>query len=95
MFDKNLVWTGIIYFVGLFLLGVIWWKALIVGIVAAICWYLNYGRRSVLALGMVALCLGLGIWGRTPASAFAMGGMACSSAPLIAPPQRFGSNCLW
>jgi hypothetical protein len=62
MFDKNLYWTGIIYFVGLFLLGVIWWKALIVGIVAAICWYLNYSRRSVLALGMVALCLGLGIW---------------------------------
>ena len=56
--STNLFWTGIIYFVGLFLLGVIWWKALIVGIVAAICWYLNYGRRSVFALGMVALCLG-------------------------------------
>jgi len=62
MVDTKLYWTGIVYFVGLFLLGVVWWKALIVGIVALICWYLNYSRQIVLGVGMVALCLGLGFW---------------------------------
>lgn len=62
MTEKKLYWTGIVYFVGLFLLGVVWWKALIVGLVALICWYLTYGRRIVLGVGMVCLLWGLGIW---------------------------------
>jgi len=68
--DKNLYWTGFIYVVGLLLLGVTWWKALIIAGVAALSWYLTYGRRIVVSLGLILVFLGLGNWaGLIPAPA--------------------------
>jgi hypothetical protein len=60
--DKNLYWTGFIYTIGLLLLGVVWWKALIVAGVAAISWYLTYGRRIIISIGLILLFFGLGSW---------------------------------
>jgi hypothetical protein len=69
--DKNLFWTAIVFFVGLVLLGVHWWQALTVGVFAAICWYLTYGRRIVSTLGLCVLILGFGNWiGLIPELAF-------------------------
>ena len=60
--DDNLYWTSLCYFVGVLLLGVIWWKALIVAAAAFACWYLHYGRRVVGGIGVVVLFAGLGVW---------------------------------
>jgi hypothetical protein len=66
--DKNLYWTGLIYFSGLLLLGVPWWKALTVAAVAFICWYLTYGRRIIIGIGLCIFILGSGNWlGLVPA----------------------------
>lgn len=66
--DKNLYWTGIIYFGGLLLLGVIWWKALIIALIAAICWFLTYGRRIIVTVGLSLFLVGLANWaGLVPA----------------------------
>jgi hypothetical protein len=60
--DKNLYWTAFIFFLGLVLLGVTWWKALIVAAIAAACWFLTYGRNIVIGVGLLVLLLGLGSW---------------------------------
>jgi len=60
--DKNLFWTGIVYFVGLYLLHVVWWQALLVGVAMAISWYLTYSRRMVAMVGVLILLLGFGSW---------------------------------
>jgi hypothetical protein len=60
--DKNLYWTAIVFFVGLILLGVHWWQALIVALIAAICWYLTYGRKIVVGMGLIILIIGLANW---------------------------------
>jgi len=60
--DKNLYWTALIYFVGLLLLGIVWWKAAIIAIVASACWFLTYGRRIITGVGLAILFLGLGNW---------------------------------
>ena len=54
-FDKNLIWTGIIYFIGLYLLQVVWWKALIVAVAMMVSWYLTYGRRITVSVGLYRL----------------------------------------
>ena len=61
-FDKNLIWTGIIYFIGLYLLQVAWWKALIVAVAMMISWYLTYGRRITVSVGLIIFLLGLSSW---------------------------------
>ena len=60
--DKNLFWTGIIYFIGLYLLQVAWWKALIVAVAMMISWYLTYGRRITVGVGLIVFLLGLSSW---------------------------------
>ena len=50
--DKNLIWTAIIYFAGSFSLGIPWWKAAVIAVVALICWYLTYGRRIIIGIGL-------------------------------------------
>jgi hypothetical protein len=55
-------WTGIVYFVGLYLQHVAWWRALIVAFAMATCWYLTYGRRIVVSVGLAILLLGMGSW---------------------------------
>ena len=61
-FDKNLIWTGIIYFIGLYLLQVAWWKALIVAVAMMIRWYLTYGQRITVSVGLIVFLLGLSSW---------------------------------
>jgi len=61
-FDKKLYWTGIIYFVGLFLLGVTWWQALMVAVAMSLSWFLTYSRRTVGGLGTITFVLGLATW---------------------------------
>ena len=61
-YDKNLYWTGIIFFTGLFLLGIVWWKALVVGALASVSWYLSYARTMVSAVGTGLLLVGLAVW---------------------------------
>lgn len=60
--DKNLYWTAIVFFIGLLLLGAIWWKALMVAAVAFICWYLTYGRQLIIGVGLFVLFLGFAVW---------------------------------
>ncbi len=60
--DKNLIWTAIIYFAGSFSLGIPWWKAAVIAAVALICWYLAYGRRIIIGIGLGLLVLGMGNW---------------------------------
>lgn len=60
--DKNLYWTALIYFFGLLLLGIVWWKAVAVTIVASVCWFLTYGRQMIIGVGLAILILGLGNW---------------------------------
>ena len=60
--DKNLYWTGFIYLVGCLLLGVLWWKAAIIAVVALICWYLTYGRRIIVGVGLSLIILGMANW---------------------------------
>ena len=58
-FDKSLFWTGIIYSIGLYLLQVASWKALIVAGAMMIRWYLAYGHRITVSVGLVVFLLGL------------------------------------
>lgn len=60
--DKKLYWTGIVFFVGAFLLHVSWWQALALAFAAMVCWYLCYSRTVVAAIGVVTFFLGLGVW---------------------------------
>jgi hypothetical protein len=60
--DKNLYWTGIIYFAGLCLLHVAWWQAVIVAIAMSVSWYLTYSRRVVGTVGTALLLFGLAAW---------------------------------
>lgn len=60
--DKNLYWTGLVFFVGLVLLGSSWWKALIVALAMAAAWYLTYSRRLVGLVGMIVLTAGFAQW---------------------------------
>lgn len=62
LIDKNLYWTSIIYFMGLCLLHVAWWQALIVAFVMGISWYLTYSRRIVGTVGTALLLFGLAAW---------------------------------
>jgi hypothetical protein len=59
--DKKLFWTGLIYFGGLMLLGVAWWKALIVAAIVSVSWYLTYARQVVGGSGVVILLVGLAV----------------------------------
>jgi len=68
MTEKRLYLTAFIYFVGVFLTGVVWWKALIVAAAAALCWYVAYGRRIIIGVGVLIFLLGLVTWaGLVPA----------------------------
>jgi hypothetical protein len=60
--DKNLYWTALIYSTGLMLLGVVWWKALIVAVVMSVSYYLTYSRRVVCILGTGVIAAGLAVW---------------------------------
>jgi hypothetical protein len=60
--DKNLYWTGIIYFVGLCLLHATWWQALMVAVAMSVSWYLTYSRRLVGTVGTALLLFGLATW---------------------------------
>jgi apolipoprotein N-acyltransferase len=60
--DKNLYWTGIVFFVGAFLLHVPWLQALVLALAAMICWYLCYSRAVLAAIGVMTFFLGLGVW---------------------------------
>lgn len=60
--DKNLFWTAIIYFVGLCLLHVAWWQALIVAVLMSVSWYLTYSRRLISTIGTALLLFGLAVW---------------------------------
>jgi hypothetical protein len=60
--DKNLWWTGAVYFVGLVLLRVAWWQALIVAAIMSASWYLSYSRRVVRVIGLIVLILGFATW---------------------------------
>jgi hypothetical protein len=62
LIDKNLYWTAIVYFVGLCLLHVEWWQALLVAFVMGISWYLTYSRRIVGIVGMALLLFGFAAW---------------------------------
>ena len=60
--DKNLYWTAFVYFVGLLLLHVAWWQALIAALIMSACWFLSYGQRVVRAVGVIAMLVGLFTW---------------------------------
>ena len=44
------------------LAGIPWWKAAVIAAVALICWYLTYGRRIIIGIGLGLLVLGMGNW---------------------------------
>lgn len=60
--DKNIFWTGIVYFVGFILLHVSWWQALMAAVVMAVCWFLSYGQRFIRTVGVFVLLLGFCTW---------------------------------
>jgi len=60
--DKNLYWTAVIYFVGLCLLEIVWWQALLVALAMSFSWYLTYSRRLVGTVGTALLLFGLAAW---------------------------------
>jgi hypothetical protein len=60
--DKNLYWTGFVYFIGLCALDVPWWQAGLVATSAFACWYLSYSRAALAAIGVAVLFAGLGTW---------------------------------
>jgi hypothetical protein len=60
--DMRLYWTGIVYFVGMVLLHVAWWQALIIAATMTACWYLSYSQRVIRAVGVIVLMLGLFTW---------------------------------
>jgi hypothetical protein len=60
--DKNLMWTGIIYFVGLYLLHTAWWQALVVAAAMTISWFLTCGRPIIVGVGLLVFLLDLGSW---------------------------------
>jgi hypothetical protein len=60
--DKNLYWSGLVYAVAALLLGAAWWKAIAVGLFAAICWYLSWGRFALASIGVAAASVGLAEW---------------------------------
>jgi hypothetical protein len=62
MRDKNLLWTGVVYFVGPLLLHVAWWQAVIFAFAMTACWYLSYCQRAVRLFGATLLFLGLCTW---------------------------------
>jgi hypothetical protein len=62
MRDKNLFWTGVVYFVGPLLLHVAWWQAVIFAFAMTACWYLSYCQRAVRLFGATLLFLGLCTW---------------------------------
>ena len=43
-------------------LQVAWWKALIVAVAMMISWYLTYGRRITVSVGLIVFLLGLSSW---------------------------------
>ena len=84
-FDKSLFWTGIIYFIGLYLLQVASWKALIVAGAMMIRWYLTYGHRITVSVGLVVFLLGLSSLVRTAADLVGSGQLfrhASSRSPM-------------
>lgn len=50
------------YFVGLYLLHMAWWQALIIAAAMAISWFLTYGRLIIIGVGLLVFLLGLGGW---------------------------------
>jgi hypothetical protein len=60
--DKNLYWTGLVFFIAPLLLQVVWWKALIIAAAMSACWYLSFGQRVIRGLGAAVLLWGLLTW---------------------------------
>jgi hypothetical protein len=60
--DKNLLWTGIVYFIGPLLFHAAWWQAVIFAICMTACWYLSYCQRAVRFFGAALLFFGLCTW---------------------------------
>jgi hypothetical protein len=60
--DKNLLWTGIVFFIASLLLQVVWWQALLIAVFMSGCWYLSYGQRIIRGLGVVMLLWGMLTW---------------------------------
>jgi hypothetical protein len=60
--DRNLFWTGAVCFLGLVLLHVVWWQALVVAAIMSACWYFSYGQRILRVTGLFVLILGLATW---------------------------------
>lgn len=60
--DKNLYWTGLIFFIAPLLLHAAWWEALIIALFMCLCWYLSYGQRVIRGLGAVLLLWSLLTW---------------------------------
>jgi hypothetical protein len=60
--DKNIYWTGITYFIGLYAFGLPWWQAGLIALLAMICWYLSFGRTAVAIIGVAILFAGLATW---------------------------------
>jgi hypothetical protein len=53
--DKNLYWTGIVFFISPLLLHAAWWQALIIAAFMTVCWFLSYGQRIIRGLGVIML----------------------------------------
>jgi hypothetical protein len=60
--DKNLYWTGIVFFIAPLLLHIVWWQALLIALFMSACWFLSYGQRVIRGLGAVMLLWGLLTW---------------------------------
>jgi hypothetical protein len=60
--DKNLHWTGLVFFIASLLLHIVWWKALVIAVFMSACWYFSFGQRVICGLGAVMLLSGLLTW---------------------------------
>jgi hypothetical protein len=67
--DKNLFWTGLVFFIAPLLLHVAWWMAFVIALFMSACWYLSYGQRIIRNLGVVMLLWGMLTWAGVLSSA--------------------------
>jgi hypothetical protein len=59
---KNLLWTGVIFFIAPLLLHVAWWQALLIALFMSACWILRYGQGVIRSAGVVVLLWSLLTW---------------------------------